>query len=285
MKIAIVESISHHIECIAFILEIFKDKNIDIYLTNKSDKYNWIDFYKTIYKFNVLINKFKEFDVEKYDLVFKLTINDNCIEGKKIIPIIHVYDIKYINKYNKIISLTPYISHKKIKYLFPVFKPEITYSNNKIITLIGYYKNSSIDTDTDLFISNNKKYTFNFVVWGSSDYNNLKKHKNIKVFKNIKTKELVKLINSSKYILSKKYINYDRFSGQLSLAMSFEKPMIIDKKTAETYNLPGIIFKKRYNEVGYLDNISDDKYKNIIDEIKKFNEKTINNNIKILSNI
>jgi hypothetical protein len=53
---------------------------------------------------------------------------------------------------------------------------------------------------------------------------------------------MVDLINKSKYILSKKFINYDRFSGQLSLAMSFEKPLIIDLKTKNNYNLPGIPF-------------------------------------------
>ena len=67
------------------------------------------------------------------------------------------------------------------------------------------------------------------------------------------------LIINSKFILSKKIINYDRFSGQLTLAMSYEKPLIIDIKTKK-YNLPGIQFHKNYSEIGKLDNITDEKY-------------------------
>ena len=78
------------------------------------------------------------------------------------------------------------------------------------------------------------------------------------------------IINDSKFILSKKVINYDRFSGQLSLAMSYEKPLIIDIKTKDAYNLPGITFNTNYSEVGCLDDITDEKYKLLKNEIKSF---------------
>ena len=77
---------------------------------------------------------------------------------------------------------------------------------------------------------------------GDNTYDNLIKHSNVVVLYSVNTNKLVEIINNSKFILSKKYINYDIYSGQLGLAMSFEKPMIIDFKTANSYNLAGFIF-------------------------------------------
>ncbi len=56
--------------------------------------------------------------------------------------------------------------------------------------------------------------------------------------------------------------------------------MIIDYKTASSYNLPGITFNENYCEVNKLNEISDEKYDNIIEEIKIFNNNMFNNNTK-----
>ena len=78
------------------------------------------------------------------------------------------------------------------------------------------------------------------------------------------------------YILSKKRHWYDdRFCGQLSIAMSFEKPLIIDLKTKKKYNLPGLVFGENYSEIGNLDEISDEKYNNLKAEIKLEKEKIL----------
>ena len=45
------------------------------------------------------------------------------------------------------------------------------------------------------------------------------------------------------------YINYARFTGMIALALSFKKPMILDKKTKEVYGVPGIVYEKGNSEI------------------------------------
>ena len=111
------------------------------------------------------------------------------------------------------------------------------------------------------------------------------KYPNGKWYCRIPTLQMIDIIKNSKYILSKKYINYDRFSGQLVIAASFEKPLIIDEKTQKIYNLPGIPFKKNYTEVGKLSDINDEKYEQLVAQTKDFKMKTIEENRKLLQSI
>jgi len=127
--------------------------------------------------------------------------------------------------------------------MFPIYKPTIINNNNKIVTFIGFYMNNNIDEDTDLFIKNNIDEDTDLFIKNNFEYDNLTKHSNAVVLHSVNTNKLVEIINNSKFILSNKYINYDRFFGQLGLAMSFKKPLIIDFKTANSYNLAGFIFK------------------------------------------
>ena len=285
MKIAIITGFEFHFECIPFLLESFKKDKISIYLDlKKKEPFNWIEFCQKLYK-DINLELFYKIDKKKiltnYDKIFKLTSNDNCLNDKKIISIIHAPNSKSSSKKN--ISLSPYISGKNIEYLFPTFKPVIQKREDKTVTLIGYYLNSYFDNDTISFIKKNKNYKFNFIIWGDEKgYPNLTSLKNVKIYKRIKTNEMVEIINSSKYILSKKYINFDRFSGQLSLAVSFEKPLLIDQKTKETYKLPGVIFKKSYMELGDLDAIDESKYYIEVENIKNFKELNINRNKEML---
>ena len=85
--------------------------------------------------------------------------------------------------------------------------------------------------------------------------------------------------------MSKKYINFDRFSGQLGLAISFEKPLIIDSNTQQAYQLPGFSFDKNYSELDSLDSITDEEYNTKIEDIQKFKKKGLENNINIFKDI
>ena len=282
MKIAICNGLDYHFECIGFLLEIYNNNNneIDIYLKTKNqDKYKWIEYYSSLFKFDVKYNNFSEDIVNNYDKIFKVTSDDRCINHKSIISILHLNKMKIGCKSEKFISFTPYIKGNNIKYIFPIYQPEL--SNNKIskiVTMLGYYTNRSIDRDTINFIKNNGNYHFNLIVWGSSSYPNVNNVKNVTVYSKIETKKMIDIVKNSKYILSKKHINYDRFSGQLSIAMSYEKPMIIDIKTKNAYKLPGIAFKKNYSEIGKLDDITEDKYQCLKNEIKTLKDKMLNEN-------
>lgn len=293
MKIAIVGSFDYHLECIGFLLEIYNnnDNNIDIIIGKDSDKHGYIKYYLTIFNFNVIYNKKKRFDkgiINNYDKIFKLTSNDSCLNHNKIISILHLDSsiVKKKDKSEKFISLTPYIQGNNVYTIFPIYHPVLTGSkvSNNVI-MIGYYDNNWFDNDTINFITNNINHQFIFVVWGSNSYPKLNNLKNVKLLMNIKTCVLNNMINDSKFILSKKIINHDRFSGQLALAMSYEKPLIIDTKTKNTYKLPGIGFDKNYSEVGNLDEISDEKYNFLKNEIKSLKNTIIDANKKIFESV
>ena len=158
-------------------------------------------------------------------------------------------------------------------------------NKSKNIFFIGYYKNKNFDKDTINFINLNNDYHFYFVTWGDRNYSNIKNLKNVTLLHRINADKVHNLINNSKFVLSKKYINYDRFSGQLGLAMSYEKPLIIDSKTKQVYDLPGIAFHKDYTEIGKLDNIKEDQYNLIKQEIKIKKEQIISNNKEIFKKI
>ena len=224
--------------------------------------------------------------LSNYDKIFKLTSHDTCLDDEKIISIVHHQDLKMSeNKSIKRIALTPYISANNIQYTFPVFCPNIIKSKEKIVTFVGFCLNSYMDSDLITLLEKNKNYTFHFVVWGDSNYKNIESIENVVIHEKIPTDELVRIVSSSKYILSKRHISYIRFSGQLSLAMSFEKPLLIDKRTKEAYNLPGVQFERTYTNLVNLDDIDDTKYEKLLQEIKIFKETHIKKNKDLLYNL
>ena len=149
---------------------------------------------------------------------------------------------------------------------------------NKIITMIGYYDDNNIDNDLLNFINLNNNYIFNFIINGGTG-NKLKNIKNVKLYiSKVETNFMINILNNSKYVLSKNHINYDRFSGQLGLAMSHEIPLIIDIKTKNNYKLPGITFDKNYCEINNLDDITDEEYNSLKKEIKLVKDNILENN-------
>lgn len=309
LNIAII-SIFGHMECLGFILESFRNESITIYVTPKTDIHDWISYYQSIYSNITVIVKNELVSLStsicsQYDKVFCLTYNE--IKHDKIIHIVHLLPTSVTT--NKLLSLTPYIKGPNIIHTFPIFNPFIEYVSisptlqphprciwdeasststphpENIITLIGYFQNNHCDADTDAFIKRNLNYTFYFIVWGDHSYSNLQKHSNVILLNNIPTVEMIDIIKKSKFILSKKFINYDRFSGQLGLAMSFEKPMIIDKQTADNYEIPGIIYQKELSEVELLSEISIETYADIVKKNRVFKQKHINYNSHILYNL
>jgi hypothetical protein len=73
----------------------------------------------------------------------------------------------------------------------------------------------------------------------------------------------------------------------IALALSFKKPMIVDKKTKDAYKIPGIVYEKRYSElINALNNeISFVVYEKLVDSIEKFNKDVINKNKKIIREV
>ena len=288
MKIGLITYLNCHYECFAFLLESLSYHDITIIVKENYDSFNYLHYYSSLYNFNVCYGEHNKTEImEKYDKVFKITSQDGCVNNRDVISLLHLKHFTKSCKSKKLLSLTPYVNGPKISYTFPVYCPIIKNSiNNKTVTMVGYYSNDCIDDDTKNFINSNPEYIFNFVINNKENcYDNLKNLKNVKLFHKVNAVELCEIVNQSKYILSRKFINYDRFSGQLGLAISFEKPLLLDSKTKTDYNLPGIGFQKEYCEIGNLNNIADEEYTCLLNGIKIFKVDALYANKKILTKL
>lgn len=281
MKIAIInKSADNHFVCMGMLLEALQEHQVIVYTATNSN--DWIQYYESIYTFTTILNL--NINISLFDNIIKLTSYDDCLTNESVISILHMQCF-LTDDSKPYISCTPYITGSNIHYMFPIYKPIVSKSSDKTVTMIGYYLNSNIDDDTDSFIQMNYAYTFIFITWGDSTYSNLTKHANVKILQYVKTPEMFDILNKSRFVLSKKFINYDRYSGQLGMAMSLEKPLIIDAKTATAYNLPGLTFTSVYSEIEALDKISDEKYDMLVDDIKKFNTVHHDNNYQTMQKL
>ncbi len=296
MKIAIVGSFPYHFECVPFILEVFKNDDVTIYTLSRNDNFKDLVEYKKIYNFNINLDNILPDIITSNDLTIKLTSNDPCLENERIVSIQHHchLDIKKTIS-ERILSLTPYINKSswlsvykigdpEIYYTFPVYNPLKTIEkvSDKVVTFIGYSSVNNFNKDTLDFIKLNDDYKFNFILRDKKVLNIILKEVNVTAYSNIKGKKMTELLNSSRYILSKKTIHYDIFSGQLGLSVSFEKPLLVDKRTMDAYKLPGISFENNYMELGKLSDIDDNRYDELCNEVKEFKIEAIKRNTEIL---
>jgi hypothetical protein len=284
MKVGIF-SVHGHMCCLGFLFEVLKKHDVSIVITDKTDHHLWIPYYNKLYTFNIVYDL--DTDVTQFDKIIKLTSNETCLNNVDCISLVHLKCLMTQNNVSKkFITLSPYIEDSAISYMFPCYSnPKVDKLTSKIVTFVGYCLNNHIDEDTDMFITQNPEYTFKFIVWGDGNYSNLTKHTNVSVLHNIHTTEMVDIINKSKFILSKKYINYDRFSGQLGLAVSFDTPLLIDSRTSNAYKLPGFTFNHNYTELGRLDNISNEDYINAVNNISMFKIQSIETNQKTIDEL
>jgi hypothetical protein len=284
MKIAIVSKFGHY-ECLFFLCEILQEHNITLYIGNNTrGEENYLcKMYSNIEVVKITEN-LTENMVASYDEIIKLTSNDGVLYHPRVISLLHLSCLKDTS--NRYISLSPFVEGDNVTYMLPVYNPiNVRRCYNKTITLVGYFMNCWVDEDLQYFIENSQ-HNFNFVVWGDGNYDNLTRFPNVVVYYNVQHEHLIEIINNSSYILLRNasYINYDRFTGMMSLALSFKKPMIVDKRTKEAYNIPGIVYKKRYSEIieALNNDVSQIVYEKFVDSIGEFNKDIINKNKRIM---
>ena len=274
-----------HFECLFFLCEILQQHKITLYIAHhtKGEEHVLCKMYSNIDVIKIT-EKLTEEIVPMYDEIIKLSSNDDVLYHRGIISLLHVSNLK--DNSNRYISLSPFIEGDNVSYMLPIYNAiNVRTCYNKTITFVGYFMNRWVDEDLQYFIENSQ-HTFNFVVWGDGNYDNLTRYTNVVVYYNVQYDHLTEIINNSSYILLRNasYINYDRFTGMISLALSFKKPMIVDKKTKEAYNIPGIVYEKRYSElIDTLNNeISPVVYEKLVDSICEFNNDVIDKNKRII---
>jgi hypothetical protein len=287
MKIAIISRFGHY-ECLFFLCEILQEHKITLYIANstKGEENYLCKAYSNIKMIKITENLTEDI-LKIYDEIIKLSSNDDVFHHPKVISLLHLSTLK--DNSNRYISLSPFVEGENVTYMLPVYNPMcVRTCYNKSIMFVGYFLNRWVDEDLQYFIENSH-HTFNFVVWGDGNYDNLKRFPNVVVSFSVSNDKLHEIINNSSYILLRNasYINYDRFTGMISLALSFKKPMIVDKRTKEAYNIPGIVYEKRFSEViDTLNNeVSQNVYEKLVDSIGEFNKDMINKNKRIMGEL
>lgn len=285
MSIAILNSSGQHNCCIGFLIDIFKDYTIDIFTQHDNDKH--CEYYKSLYpESKVHLKSLNLFKNENYNLSVNINSHDKWFRKPGIISIAHV--IEHTDSFNKFICLTPWIKEENIKYIFPLYRGIINKNYKNKILLFGSFGPDCVDDDLRNFINALDEYEFWFIggekhIFEFDSYFNVKQlHKKINMI------DLVTHIKESKFILTKKipYQLIDRYSGALGHSMSHCKPMIIQNYISTSYDLPGIIFEKKYSEtIDIIKNMTDEGYNQLLNLIDEKNKEISHKNGELLNQI
>jgi pyruvyltransferase len=286
MNISIITNLTYHTECLAFLLELLKEHNVDVYVNNT--RYDYIEYFAKFYIF-------KKYNVEdfllkkkKYDVIIKLTANENleilstCCN---IISIIHREDcIDNFTKTKFYISLYPPIkkSIKNAEIILPIYNCDIEEKRKNLIVYIG-----SVKYDNDLIDFIEKCTNYDFMIFTNN--NSFKKNiKNLKIMENIGATDMFNYIKYAKFLLCRNYPHQkNTFSGAISIALSFRIPMIFHKKYKEIYDdFPGISFDVKYLEIiNKINNIDDITYRSYINEIIRYTSSKMMTNLITMQNL
>ncbi len=273
MKVAIIGGFKFHLECAAFICELFPS-SVEINLYYHEEYFGYVPYFQMLYP-NLRAHKtFTQSDITSNNIIIKLTSNDPILEDERIISILHLHkDQGYESRY---IALSPFVlqpttAAKQIKYIFPIYRGIKCATYSKIITYIGYFQPDYLDEDLNQMIRKLPEYEFYFVTH-NIDKRVFDAHKNVRCFPECSAIELIDFVSNSQYILNRhiRVSNFDRFSGALSIAVSHRKPLILSSHFAEVYGLPAITYDYMFCET--IDKIRGADYDAELDKLDAFIE-------------
>ena len=250
MKVAIVGGFKYHLECTAFICELFPT-NVVINLYYHEEYFGYVSYFQQLYPNLHVHTTFTTSDIMSNNIVIKLTSNDPILEDERVISILHV--LGFQARSSRYITLSPFVltdtSLKQIKYIFPIYRGVRRNVYRQIITYVGQFQPDYLDDDLHLMITSLPEYEFYFISHGV-EQRLFNAHPNVQCFPECGATELVELVSMSKYILHRhiSVSNFDRFSGALSIAVSHRKPLILSSYFAEVYGLPAITYDYMFCE-------------------------------------
>ena len=278
MNIAIINDFNGHLEVIGYIIYLF-NKNNNITIFYKSDIYNYINFFE---KYFGVIEKKPIAELNEicsnFDKIFVITMNNPIPEyfkeiKHKIYGFLHAYHRKsplidnYITFYphqmkefKKLINDT----NKQYFCTYPFYKIPNTnkFSEKKYILQVG----TLWDDDDDLKeFERNIKYKIIYFT----------KRKNKGINRDMFT--LKEYLQNSLFILGRKTWHYPHaFTGSLSLAFSFNVPIILPEFKQKEYMLPCITFTEKYCElIDYINNIDVDDYNKLLKSMDNIKDQEI----------
>jgi hypothetical protein len=287
-KIAIATNYPFHLECVGFLLELLDNNDITVYYT--ADSYGYLIYFKKMYNFKK--KNFQNFNENEYDIIIKLSANDNGVKIQNIektLGVLHLGEPE--QKFDKInlknfITLSPYVKTKSaniLQYILPIYRGIQSNNLNNNIVYIGMFNYTLFNADLLTFIKN-IKYNVLFIGGAPGQLRNLT---NVKSLPKLNTEQMVELLNSSKFILCRNssFFN-DRFTGAISLALSHNIPLIMEKKMADDYNIPSFNYNKNYSElIDKINNLTEEAYNVHKQELLNYSNITIKKNRLVINEI
>ena len=288
MKIALYNSDNGHHEVFGFLIELFKEHSISIFYN--SDRFGYINYFESInnkklkhYSCDNLVNRHN-----RYDIIFVITMTSD-LPGffstikNKVYGFLHAHHRKspYIDNYitlypNQMIQFKQKIrdNSKNFKYMFPFYNTpnKIQFTNRKYILQIGNFFDN--DKDFENFKTN---VNYEIILFTKGQRNGIKR--------DMRTTE--EYLNNALFILGRKTWHYDHsFTGSLTLAYSFNVPIILPKFKQQEYDVPCVTFNTEYSElIDYINNIDEYSYNKLLDEMNTKKKEEIKHNIQTIDAI
>ncbi len=298
MDICIIEPCGghKHMECIGFLLDIFKGLNIRIYYSK--DKHDWLKYFKQLYSFNTenISNIMADInEINNCKKVINLTA-DKFFPLFTKIKNVNKYEIHHLKKSRNSIDNVIRLVKNKVTYNSKKYKQKYhcysifegnskQYENEEknIVMWVGWcqnlFKGENIYEKNFKDWNDKMKYKLQFFWTGSGRA--YEKRKLIElvgrdnVHRGIKSQYLPHFFKNVKFIMIRpmcgRCYGEQLWSGTITLALSHNIPIIIKKSYRDVVDVPGITYEENYYEVyDKINNMSDEDYKKEIDKIKKF---------------
>ena len=293
MDICIITTGGTHMECVGFLLDIFKSLKIRIYHPYNDDLYKWIDYFEELYTFEKKCLKYAMGDlkeIEKCKKIINITANKMSDIFTKIKNKKNLYEIHHAKRgRNMIFNVIRLIKNAKTydrnKYkkeinCYSIFEGKIyeKEEKNKVMWVgwcakfVGIYEKNFKDWDKKM------KYKLEFFWTQSPRMSGFKKLCQEKgrenIHEKVESKELPKILKNVKFIMIRpmcKKCYGEVWSGGLTIALSHDIPVILSEKYQKKVEVPGITYKEDYNEVyDRINNMTDEEYEEEVEKIKRF---------------
>lgn len=254
-KIAAYNGFDFHYEMYGYILDYCKSRNysLTIYSDNKNNL-GYIDFYKSLFDFDLQsISQFQE-DRYDYDVIFLLTDNDDSFPtedakiNRKTICIDHLHEIRN-TAFETHVSTRPFAKERPWALpTFPILTSGEKMENMRdkeedIIVFLGHTPNAhnkdvlqrivSTRTIRLMVISRNNESSITGLPYPVEYYSDLS------------TEELINILLRASYVITDitnhKDYTHELLSGSIPLAFSTLTPLIMSKATNEYYKFKNVI--------------------------------------------
>ena len=252
-----------HFEVFGYLIEYLKYKNYSftIYCNNNNYSFEWLSYYKDLFKINLNIKSPWLFNSDYYDYIFVINGNKkNFYNNSKIKIISIIHDPYMIDNYPVHDLIITRFLHDlpSYKWALPVFngvlKNEKKYIlDNEIkinILILGSIPDNTIDILKE-YIINFDDINFYIISRGIDHIFNKDKYKNIYIYKPennnfCPTNIVLNLLKKCHYVFCSDNIRNpeyekNKITGAIPLSFSFGCQLIIPKNWQSYYNFKSII--------------------------------------------